>query len=339
MSNIANALASLPLFAGLRGQDLRDAAALWESRSLPEGTPLWWHGDMAEELAVVLSGSLQVRINDKGVGTVDAGELVGEAAAWTRGSRTASVRAVTDTTLAVLSSAQLPSLRAHHVTVYDSLLEHALSGLARRVRAVDREIARIAYGEGSAPGRPSQSRLGKLWKKLTTPPPRDRPSARQALRSMPAMTATHADVLTTIEGSLTPHYLPAGTPIFLEGDPGESVFVVAEGCIDVIRHVRSGRGKRLASLYPGALVGTGSLLLSERRNASCVAASTTACWVFEMNQAAFHALQGEAGRVWRESILEALRFQLSRADEQLTRLKSGTPPARTDYERIRAGLI
>ena len=340
MSEIANSLACLPLFAGLLREDIQAAAPLWEARSLPAGEPLWWHGDMAEELALVLSGSLQIRINNKVVGTVEAGELVGEAAAWTRGGRTASVHAETMASLAVLPSARLPRLRTQHVAVYDCLLEDALSGLARRVRQVDREIARIAYGDGNAPGRPNQNALGKLWKKLTTTPPRDRPSARQALRSMPAMTAISADALTTIEQALTPRHFPAGTPIFLEGDPGESVFVVASGCIDVIRHVRGGRGERLASLYPGALVGTGSLLLSERRNASCVAAETTACWVFEMNQPAYKGLRAEPGRVWRESILESLRFQIASADAQLVKLKQGgVRPKITDYERIRAGLI
>ena len=136
MSEIAKSLASLPLFAGLLREDLLAAASLWEARSLPAGETLWWHGDMAEELALVLSGSLRIRINGKAVGTVEAGEVVGEAAAWTRSSRTASVHAQTVASLAVLPSEQLPRLRAQHVAVYDCLLEHALSGLARRVRQV-----------------------------------------------------------------------------------------------------------------------------------------------------------------------------------------------------------
>jgi CRP-like cAMP-binding protein len=339
VTELAEHLSSLPLFAGLPSEQLREAARLWEHRALQAEDPVWWHGDIADELAVVLSGSLVIRINKRELGRVSAGEVVGEAAAWTGSIRTASVLAAEPAALAVLSTRQIPTLRQRHPEVYDCLLQHALLGLARRVRQVDRQIAGLAYGEGSAPGRRSKSALGRLWQRLTTPSPPGSPPARQALRAMPALKATHADTLSAIERALTPHHLTAGSPIFLEGDQGDSVFVVADGCIDVIRHVRGGRGERLASLYPGALFGTGSLLLGERRNASCVAAETTSCWVFEMNQAAFAALTGEPGRVWRESILEALRFQISRADEQLARLKSGGRPESTDYERIRAGLV
>ncbi|MFT5686941.1 MAG: CRP-like cAMP-binding protein [Myxococcota bacterium] len=335
MLQIVEKLVDLPLLSGLSRDRIRDAAGLWQGRELAAETPLWWHGDVADELAVVLSGGLKIEISGRELGRVGAGEIVGEAAAWTGGLRTASVHAAKPTTLAILSTESIPTLRARHPEVYDRLLKHALLGLARRIRLVDRQIAGLAIGVGSAPGRQSQSALGRLWQRLTTSAPSP-PPARQALRAMPALKATHAATLSTIESALTPRHLPAGTPIFLEGDPGDSVFVVADGCIDIIRHVRGGRGERLASLYPGALFGTGSLLLGERRNASCVAAETTACWVFEMDQAAFGALSGEPGRVWQESILEALRFQLSRADEQLTRLKS---PGSTDYERIRAGLV
>ena len=340
MSEVVDRLAALPLFAGLNADQIATASSRWEHRQLSAGSPLWWHGDMASEMAVVLEGSLEIRIAERGVGTVSTGELVGEAAAWSGGRRTASVRAAQSTSLAVLTTEDLPALRAEHEAVYDRLLSHALDGLAQRIRQVDREIARLAYGEGSAPGRKAESVFGKLWRRLTTSSAGTPPPARQALRAMPAMTATHADTLRAIEVALTPHHLNAGTTIFLEGDPGESIFVVADGCVDVIRHVRDGRGERMASLFPGALFGTGSLLLKERRNASCVASETTACWVYEMNQSAFKALKGEPGRVWRESILEALRFQISRADEQLVKLMSGSTSAgSTDYERIRAGLI
>ena len=338
MLDITQKLAEQTLFSGLTQEQLQAAAALWEVRQLAAEAPLWWHGDLADELAVVLSGSLQIHINNRELGRVEHGEVVGEAAAWTGGLRTASVCAAEPATLVVLATDRLPDLRARHPAVYDRLLHHALLGLARRIHQVDRQIAKLAYGVGSAPGRKTPGTLSRLWQRLTNSSPSP-PPARQALRAMPALKATHADTLATIESSLTPHHLPAGTPVFLEGDRGDSVFVVADGCIDVIRHVRGGRGERLASLFPGALLGTGSLLLGERRNASCVAAETTACWVFEMNQATFAALSGEPGRVWRESILEALRFQLSRADEQLTRLKSGSNPGSTDYERIRAGLV
>ena len=56
-----------------------------------------------------------------------------------------------------------------------------------------------------------------------------------------------------------------------------------EGCIEVYRNVKGGKAQLLASLFPGALLGTGSLLLKERHNTSCVANKSTDVWVYEMN--------------------------------------------------------
>ncbi|MFT4975039.1 MAG: CRP-like cAMP-binding protein [Myxococcota bacterium] len=339
MDALAAKLSALPLFTGLPEADVRAAALMWEERSLQEGARLWEHGEPAGELGVLLSGRLRAHIDARTVGEVTAGEVVGEAAAWMGGLRTASVQAEVPSTLAILQTDQLSQLRSAHAAVYDCLLQQALLGLAGRIRQVDREIAKLAYGEGSAPGRRPQGRLAELWQRLTSGSPGSPPAARQALRAIPTLRIADDETMKAIEAALTARHLSAGASLFLEGDPGDSVFVIADGCIDVIRHVRGGRGERLASLYPGALLGTGSLLLGERRNASCVAAASTACWVFEMNPRAFRALGGEPGRAWRESILEALRFQISRADEQLARLKGSRATEAADYERVRAGLV
>ena len=71
MLDVAAQLAALPLFAGLLPAQVRAASGLWEGRRLENGEPLWWHGAVAEELAVyVVEGS--VAINEE---FVDAGVL------------------------------------------------------------------------------------------------------------------------------------------------------------------------------------------------------------------------------------------------------------------------
>ena len=91
-------------------------------------------------------------------------------------------------------------------------------------------------------------------------------------------------------------------------------------------------------LYPGAIFGTGSLLLRERRNAACVADKATDVWVCELTQENHAALTGEAGRVWRLSLHSALSFQRRTADDRLVRLKQGARPQQTDYDKIRSDL-
>lgn len=317
-------LDSLPLFSDLHPTQRQAAATLWELRTLADGEDVWIHGEMATEVAIVVSGTLRVHVYGQSVGAVKAGELVGEAAAWNRSLRTASVSAQGSATILVLPVAHLSTLREQYPVLYDGLLNKALVGLANRVRMVDLQIARLAHGDSPSPERKNKGALGKLWQKITHASPQRAPSPLDSLQTVAVLKDVESETLSTIAGALKPRYVPANTPLFLEGDPGEHVFVLAEGCIDVVRHVRGGRGETLANLYPGALFGTGALLLRERRNASCVAAKNTACWVYEMDRSAHLSLQGHAGRVWREALLSALQFQLIRADEQLTRLQRAT---------------
>ena len=98
------------------------------------------------------------------------------------------------------------------------------------------------------------------------------------------------------------------------------------------------RAERLATLFPGALFGTGSLLLRERRNASCVASDNTSCWVYELHVDTYRKMKGPPGHLLRESLLASLAFQLRNADDKLILLKTGSRPKQSDYDAIRGGL-
>ena len=98
-----------------------------------------------------------------------------------------------------------------------------------------------------------------------------------------------------------------------------------------------GKAQHLASLYPGALLGTGSLILGERRNASCVANKNTVAWVYEMSREQSDSLTDEPSMLWRESLLSALAFQLRSADELLVLIEQGSRPE-SDYDKVRRSL-
>lgn len=163
------------------------------------------------------------------------------------------------------------------------------------------------------------------------------PSAVPALRKLPGLKSAHPMNLKSIMMAMTPKYIQKGKPLVLEGDVGSSAFLLVEGVIEVYRNVRGGKAQHLASLYPGALLGTGSLILGERRNASCVASSNTAVWVYEMDSADYRSLSGEPSMLWRESLLSALAFQLRTADELLVLIEQGARPE-SDYDKVRKTL-
>ncbi len=337
MSDTTIALQSLRIFSGLDDQ-VYACSHLWTPRTLPAGESLWWHGAPADELAILVGGEIRARIQALEVGRVGAGNLLGEAAGWSGSTRTATLSAITDCELLILRAEKLEELRALHPAIYERLQDHALSVLARRIHEVDRRIARLADGTQRSPERQSLSSLARLVRRLSQVLDGTlRRSPEAVLRRLPGLDDASAVVITEISSAMTAQRVEAGDALWLEADPGESIFVLAQGTIDVLRNVGQQKATRLATLKPVALLGTGALLLRERRNASCVASER--CVLFEMDRKSFLALRGEAGQVWRKAILSALHSQLSGADTELARLKQGGEEVlRSDYERVQGHL-
>ena len=328
--------------AALRGVPLGALQAcvdLWEPRELATDQRLWLHGESADALAFIDEGGLRVEIAGEELGELELGQIVGETAALSNGYRTASVVAARPTRLLVIRGEGLAHLRLQHAPVYDQLLVHALKTTAQRVHAVGKEIAKLAHGAEVAPKYIEESALRALWKRFTGVGQQQAPSALPVLRRMRGLREAETAQLSAILAAFEPHFVERGHPVFLEAEVGTSVFLLADGCVDVLRNVGGQRAERLASLYEGALFGTGSLLLGQRRNASCVAAATTDVWVYELTQEAHRNLRGEAGRLWREALLAALWFQLARADERLVELRRGGKLERTDYEELAGSLL
>src|SRR5262245_17599849 len=94
MSRIAESLARSPVFRGVDARALAATAPRWSERALAAGELLWYEGEPAAELALVLTGELEVVVEGLPISRVQAGELAGEAATFVAGDRrTATVRA------------------------------------------------------------------------------------------------------------------------------------------------------------------------------------------------------------------------------------------------------
>lgn len=338
MPNELEKLKSLPLFTGLSDRDWRGIDLLWDVRRIPAGEVVWFQGEAASEMAVLLAGEFRVEINGQQLATIPKGELVGELAAFTRDIRTASVITNEDSEILTISVHNLELMRESHPKVYDKLLDISLTRLAIRIQGMNRKIARISQGTDLAPERKEDNVFSKLWKKLSGAENKTPPLAVDAMKKLPKIRGAHPVDIGTIISMMSPKFVPKGTPLLLEGEIGETCYLLVEGCIDVYRNVKGGKAQLLASLFPGALLGTGALLLKERRNASCVANKSTDVWVYEMDRKSFHKLQGSAGRIWREALLHSLAFQLRMADETLVKLEQGERPSATDYDKVRKTL-
>jgi EmrB/QacA subfamily drug resistance transporter len=103
-------LGTLPLFAGLDSAALAELRDHAEQVSLEAGSYLFHEGEPSDSLYVVRNGRLQVLQNDVVLRDLGRGEVVGELGFLIEAPRSASIRAVRDSTLIRLSKAEFDKI-------------------------------------------------------------------------------------------------------------------------------------------------------------------------------------------------------------------------------------
>lgn len=101
-NTLRRALVSVPLFAGLLGAALDVIAATARVRAVEAGEEVIRAGEPGEELFVVLRGRLQAFAGDQPLGVMGPGDYFGEFALVRDVPRSATVRALLPSTLAVI---------------------------------------------------------------------------------------------------------------------------------------------------------------------------------------------------------------------------------------------
>jgi CRP-like cAMP-binding protein len=151
------------------------------------------------------------------------------------------------------------------------------------------------------------------------------------------------------EDDISSQQLKAGDILFNQGEPGDSMYMVLDGVIEVRVQLPNGRSHTLSRLEPGAIFGEMSLLLGKPRNATAIAVTDAEiCCIthFDFNESL------EEGERWAGKFLmsmsRSLAERLSNVDTELqemlvredARAAPATPEVKTDeLERLRARLL
>jgi predicted acylesterase/phospholipase RssA/CRP-like cAMP-binding protein len=97
----------------------------------------------------------------------------------------------------------------------------------------------------------------------------------QQLRSIPFFRNIPAAALEAVTGALQPEHHRRGDVVFRQGDPGETMYLVVSGQVEVLAGADQAP---LAALGPGSFVGELALLLGEPRSATLRVVADTWLW-------------------------------------------------------------
>jgi len=100
------------------------------------------------------------------------------------------------------------------------------------------------------------------------------PTVADSLQSIPLFQSLDSAELERISAICEAHTVDAQSPLFREGDPGDALWVLLRGSVEVLKRDGSGHHQVLATLQAPTVLGEASLLLEDGpRSASALAVS------------------------------------------------------------------
>jgi len=288
----------------------------WTTHTLPRDENLFTQGDPADTLYVIEQGHLTVLVNGEAVNELEPGNTLGEASVFfPQDRRHATALARSEARLWALPAKMLRNLRANDDSAYDELLDDALTASWNYLVSQSAAISRRSDGPLPAP-RPA-SALTQIWRRMRASRTPDVQRVR-ALARVPAFDWLLDADRRQLAEAFQPVALVAGEALFLEGDPGDALFLVVKGRLDILRQTTDEKSVRLACLQDGDLLGIGAFVAGGLRTAAVVAQSDTV--MLSLSRDAAKALDGPVRRGLAEALLATLRAQLQVANTVLTDL-------------------
>jgi CRP/FNR family cyclic AMP-dependent transcriptional regulator len=140
----------------------------------------------------------------------------------------------------------------------------------------------------------------------------------EELKDIAVLQGIDDDALVRLAGSLEQKDYADGQPVFAEGDPGDSMYFIAKGCIRIEKRAQatSSVNKVLAVLEAGDYFGEMALLDQKPRSASAVAMGNSQ--VLRLSKTAFDRMQGKSS-VAGMSVLFAM---IRTSSERIRRLST-----------------
>jgi len=135
-SDKADALAKVPLLAGLSKNQRMAIARHADELAIPAGAELTRQGDMGREAFLLVSGRATVRRNARKLATVAPGDVIGEMALLDQQPRSATVTANEEMVVLVMSGRDFSVL----LDEVPGLSRRLLATMSQRLRATEKML-------------------------------------------------------------------------------------------------------------------------------------------------------------------------------------------------------
>ncbi len=234
-------LLDMPLFSGLSEEVRWAVAGRMLLRHAPAGELIFAKGSLADALYIIDSGAVEIVPNAETDRTVlarlGANEFFGETALLTGTPRSSAARAAAHTNLWVLYRADFDDL----VSRYPSISIALSKVLSQRLADMDRRFT------------------------------------ENHLRGLHLLGSLSASQLDDVGRRLKPVRYRQGDLILREGDPGEEMFFIESGRVEIVQGEGT-QARQLNELAAGDLFGEMALLTGNPRSASVVALTNIDLW-------------------------------------------------------------
>ncbi len=312
------------LFQGLNDVDLYTARRRFRERALAPGERVIAAGEPAEGVVIVVEGRLEVVRDGVVIGSAGPNDLVGETGLFDTGFRGADVVAAEPSHILELDRAGYEELRDTVHPAAAELERRTLINQVGRLRAVGDRIAELSDGRVRTPVPPSERFFGAVSAMFG---PGGSFSSRPidaliTLRQSPAFADAPDEALAGIAPYLHATAYGPGALLCTEGQPGDTMFLIHEGQVEVIVAVEGDRVQALATLGPGAAFGMVALAEGGVRMCSCLAKDQVVAQ--SLDRTGYTALMNDgtwAGTIFRRGLISMLLQQLAAANAQLAQFQ------------------
>ncbi len=259
---LASRLSQLALFAHFREAELEALAACAVGRAYPAQTDILRQGESTLDAYVVDRGLVEIqRATPCGPFTLarlGSGQLFGEASFVDSSARSGDAVTQTDTALVALLAVPTRELVARDQRVAVALYWTFWKSLSAKLRYTNEQLGRFfAYAPRAVDSQPAllKSPTGEFRLAL---------NAKRDLFAEQKLSSLEINFLTSLSRE---RKLKGGQILFLEGDPGDAMYVVLEGRILISKFIPGAGEEALAFLERGDYFGEMALIDRAPRSA------------------------------------------------------------------------